>query len=158
MIVLAAASFAASDLAVSVSLGTTLFGFNTLITATFNTMLGTVVSSVTDVSLNVKAKIEDCEKTNFALYDAIWKQVNTDVAVCLKSYATDDKYVIGNWTLLFKLILSEALTATNNITLCIKSNALTDAKSIIAANNCTVGALITCFDLVSLTYPENWKN
>ena len=143
------------ELGVIESIYTALAGYNTAIGGAFATMHAGIATAVTDATFNVNAKIADCEKANFALYDAIWKQVNTDVAACLKAYATDDKYVMGNISILVKYLCSQAATPLNNVTMCIKSNALTDAKSINEANNCTVAALITCFENVSfvtLTY------
>ena len=113
-------------------------------------MLTYIGSTVTDATLNAAANIAECEKAHFALYAPILKRVNIDLAACLKSYAIEDKYVLANGTAAIKFICSYALTPLNNVTLCIKSNGLTDAKSINTANNCTIGALNTCFDLVSI--------
>ena len=114
----------------------------------FKEMLDSVALAVTDKTLNA-AKIADCEKTNFALIDDILKQLKTNAGPCFKGYVTDDKYLIGNVTLLFKSISQAAFTPLNNVTLCLKSNALTDAKSINAASNCTVAAFVTCLGYVS---------
>ena len=150
-----AQNFADVDTSTYYSIGNTLHVLGKSIKDAFVTMLASVATSVTDATFNVAAKIADCEKTNFALYDAIWKQVNTDVTACLKSYATDDKYVIENLTALFKTVCAVGLTPLNNVTLCIKSNGLTDSKSIMAASNCTVGALVTCFENVIKIYFES---
>ena len=141
----------------SIQLDATLSSYIGQVTSTFSNLLASVALAVTDTTFNVAAKIADCEKESFASYDLILKQVKTDVGLCFKGYATDDKYFIGNVTLLFKSISEASLTPLNNVTLCLKSNALTDVKSINAANNCTTAALVTCLGYVSLLNLENWN-
>ena len=115
----------------------------------FLNVIETVPEKVTDKTFNVTANIADCVKTNFALYDDIQKQIKIGVEPCFKGYVTDNKILIATMTLLFKSTAAAAFTPLNNVTLCLKSNALTDAKSINAANNCTVAAFVTCLGYVS---------
>lgn len=147
-----ASFFSDSEATTYLAINSILSGLFSSVQGSLNGVLTAIQSTILDSTLNMAAKFADCEKAAVTSLTNIWKQVTTDVGVCMKAYAKDDAYYVGNASALFKMICAVAIMPLNNITMCISSNALKDAQSINEANNCTIGALVTCIDNVWLLF------
>ena len=116
----------------------------------FKNLLTALTTSVTDTTLN-SSKVADCEKVAFAAIDANIKNAYNSSDSCFQYYS---EYVTHSFTSQVKRIFMESLQcaskALNNVTYCMKSNIISDAKGMDTTTNCTRDSFMTCLRWVSM--------